>query len=201
MLQFPQTTTLPFPSKHRAHGRAQTLSPSAKRAGGYTLPMPTVRAQPLRLSRMDGLCALGESCDQYRRRARRLRHTLRNHPSRLQRSLARLASEIDDRPTPAAKSASALPTSLQARRFEIMVRDAMQKGPMRYSQRLAMLKMAGAIGLGRFEANLILAIEQNRQFPANVDEPSRNWKSPLTFVSVALIQSLILVGAWWIYRS
>jgi hypothetical protein len=153
---------------------------------------------------MDGLYALGESCDQYRRRARRLRHTLRNHPSRLQRSLARLASEINDRPTPAAKSASVLPASLQARRFEMMVREAMQKGPMRYSQRLAILKMAGAIGLGRFEANLILAIEQNRQFPAhpaNLDEPSRNSNSLFTFVCIALLQSLILVGAWWIWRN
>jgi len=201
VLQFPQTATLPFPSKHRAHGSAQTLSPSAKRAGGYTLPMPTVRAQPLRLSRVDGLCALGESCDQYRRRARRLRHTLRNHPSRLQRSLARLASEIDDRPTLPSKSSSVLPTSLPARRFEIIVNEAMQKGPMRYSQRLAMLKMAGAMGLGRFEANLILAIEQNRQFPANLDEPSQNWSALLTFVCVALLQSLILVGAWWICRG
>ncbi|HEV8291216.1 MAG TPA: hypothetical protein VGP94_04815 [Tepidisphaeraceae bacterium] len=162
--------------------------------------MPTVRAQPLRLSRVQGLCALGDPSDQYRRRARRLRHTLRNHPSRLQRSLARLASEIDDTPASVAKVGSVLPTSLQARRFEIMVREAMQKGPMRYSQRLAMLKTAAAMGLGRFEANLVLAIEQNRRFRIDFEVRSRDWSRLFTLAFIALVQALILVGAWWICR-
>ncbi|HEV8379331.1 MAG TPA: hypothetical protein VGP99_10815 [Tepidisphaeraceae bacterium] len=163
--------------------------------------MPTVRAQPLQLSRVQGLCALGEPSDQYRRRARRLRHTLRNHPSRLQRSLARLASEMDDSPADVTKTPSVLATSLAARRFEMMVREAMEKGPMRYSQRLAMLKTAAAMGLGRFEANLILAIEQNRQFPSNIEEPSRERGGFFTIVCVALVQSLIFLGALCIYRA
>jgi hypothetical protein len=142
---------------------------------------------------------LGEPSDQYRRRARRLRHTLRDHPSRLQRSLGRLASEMDDSPV-SAKS-SILPTSVPARQFEIMVRQAIQTAPMRYSQRLAMLKTAAAMGLGRFEANLILAIEQNRRFTSAIDQPSRNWSGVLMILSIALLQSLILVGAWFIYRS
>ena len=163
--------------------------------------MPTVRAQPLRLSRVEGLCALGESSDQYRRRARRLRHTLRNQPSRLHRSLARLASEIDNSPNLASGFASALPTSPQAQRFQLMVREAMEKSSMRYSQRLQMLKMASAMGLGRFEANLILAIEQNRHKPPGLEEPSQNWSAILTVISIALLQSIILIGAWWVYRA
>src|SRR5882672_4951809 len=159
--------------------------------------MPIVRAQPLGLSRVDRLCALGESSDQYRRRARRLRHTLRNQPSRLQRSLARLASELDDKPASPAR-ASILPTSIPARKFELMVREAMQKGPMRYSQRLVMLKTAAAMGLGRFEANLILAIEQNRQFPNKFEEPSRDWSGFFTMLYVAMLQTFILLGVWFI---
>src|SRR5258705_11150563 len=109
--------------------------------------MPAMRAQPLQLSRLQSLCALERPSDQYRRRARRLRHTLRNQPSRLQRSLARLASDMDDKPASPAR-ASILPTSIPAQKFELMVREAMKKGPMRYSHRLAMLKTAAAMGLG-----------------------------------------------------
>ena len=80
-----------------------------------------------------------------------------------------------------------------------MVREAMQKGPIRYSQRLSMLKTAAAMGLGRFEANLILAIEQNRQFPANLEAPTRNWSFACGFACILALQALILVGAWWIF--
>src|SRR5207253_9035389 len=121
--------------------------------------------------RVQSLCSSPDSCEQYRRRARRLRYTLRNHPSRLHRSLACLASQMNDRLAPL-KCSSILPTSLPARRFESMVRQAMEKGPMRYSQRIAMLKTAAAMGLGRFEATLILAIEQNRRFPSSTEQPA-----------------------------
>jgi hypothetical protein len=160
--------------------------------------MPAMRAQPLQLSRLQSLCALEQPCEQYRRRARRLRHTLRNQPSRLQRSLARLASEMNDRPA-APQASSILPTSIPAQKFEVLVREAMQKGPMRYSQRLAMLKTAAALGLGRFEANLILAIEQNRQSPTNFEAPRRNWTFACAFASFLVLQSLIAGAAWWIF--
>jgi len=82
-----------------------------------------------------------------------------------------------------------------------MVREAMEKGSMRYSQRLAMFKAASAMGLGRFEANLILAIEQNRQKPVDSAQPSRTWSGIVSFLTVALLQSLILLGAWLIYSA
>ncbi len=94
-----------------------------------------------------------------------------------------------------------LPTSPQAQRFQLMAREAMDNGPMRYSQRLEMLKTASAMGLGRFEANLILAIEQNRQKPIQFAASSRNWIGIVTFLTVALLQSLILAGVWWIVRA
>lgn len=147
---------------------------------------------------MQSLCALEEPSEQYRRQARRLRHTLRNQPSRLQRSLARLATQIDDTPKAPARS-SILPTSLPAQKFEMLVREQMAKGSMRYSQRLAMLKTAAAMGLGRFEANLILAIEQNRQSPAKIQAPARDWSFVCAFASFLLLQSLILSAAWWIF--
>ena len=83
----------------------------------------------------------------------------------------------------------------------MMVREAMETSPIRYSQRLEMLKMASAMGLGRFEANLILAIEQNRRKPLRLEEQSRNWNGLFTVTCIALLQSLILIGAWWILRA
>lgn len=160
--------------------------------------MPAVRAQPWRVSRLQSLCAIEERSDQYRRQARRLRHTLRDHPSRLQRALSRLSSEMDEEPSSPTRS-SILPTSIPAQKFEAEVRQEMQKGPMRYSRRLAMLKTAAAMGLGRFEANLILAIEQNRQVSTNIDSPARDWSFACAFASFLLLQALILVSAWWIF--
>ena len=174
------------------------LSASANRPAGYTLAMPAMRTQPLQLSRLQSLCAIEEPSDQYRRRARRLRHTLREHPSPLQRALSRLSSEMDEKPV-SGQRASILPTSIPARKFETMVREAMQNGPMRYSQRLSMLKTAAAMGLGRFEANLILAIEQNRQFPSMIQTTARNWTVTCALASVVLVQSLIITAAWWIF--
>jgi len=107
---------------------------------------------------------------------------------------------MDDRPA-YERTSSILPTSIPARKFELMVRQAMGKGPLRYSQRQAMIKTAAAMGLGRFEANLILAIEQNRQFPRNIEEPSRNWSGLFTVVCVAALQTVILLSAWLIYHS
>src|SRR3954463_6876374 len=133
--------------------------------------------------RMQSLCLSADRGEQYRRRARRLRHALRNQPSRLHRSLARLASQMNYSP-PAAASSSTLPTSPAAQRFESIVRQAMKESPIRYSQRLALLKTAAAIGVSPFEANLILAIEQNRVCASAVDQPSRNWSSVLTILCV-----------------
>jgi len=105
---------------------------------------------------------------------------------------------MDDSPA-SAQTSSILPTSIPAQKFEVLVREAMQKGPMRYSQRLAMLKTAAAMGLGRFEANLILAIEQNRQSPTSLEEPARRWTFACAFASFLLLQSLILGAAWWLF--
>lgn len=75
----------------------------------------------------------------------------------------------------------------------------MQPGPMRYSQRLTLLKTAAAMGLGRFEANLILAIEQNRNSSAIIGMPSRPWTGLAAILSISLLQALILVSAWWLF--
>jgi hypothetical protein len=77
-------------------------------------------------------------------------------------------------------------------------------GPvLRYSQRLVLLKDAERRGIGRFEANLIIAAVLHREGMGQEYEllPIGNrmgWLAPvLTFVG---LQSAILVGAWWVLR-
>jgi len=94
------------------------------------------------------------------------------------------------------------PTRLtRTTQFELMVRDALAAGRLRYSRRLALLKAAQAMGIGRFEANLILAVEQHRVQPVSMDEPRRSWFPIVTWLSAGLIQTLIIAAAWWVVRA
>lgn len=77
-------------------------------------------------------------------------------------------------------------------------------GPLlRYSQRLVLLEDAERRGIGRFEANLIIAAVLHRHGMAQEYElppvPSRmEWLAPvLTFVC---LQTAIVLGAWWVLR-
>jgi hypothetical protein len=62
------------------------------------------------------------------------------------------------------------------------------------------------MGIGRFEATLLIAAVQHREADAPVS-PTRNaspppdpaWKRPMRFVLTALsIQGLIAAAAWWV---
>ena len=73
-------------------------------------------------------------------------------------------------------------------------------GPvLRYSARLVLLQEAQRRGLGRFEANLIIAGVLHRAGMAQEYEmrpQSAQWLAPLmTFV---VVQSALLLGAWWV---
>ena len=75
------------------------------------------------------------------------------------------------------------------------------EGPvLRYSQRLALLRDAERRGIGRFEANLIIAAVLHRHGMGQEYElppvGRMGWVAPaLTFVGV---QSAIVLGAWWV---
>ena len=86
--------------------------------------------------------------------------------------------------------------------FAEYVRAQLDGPVLRYSQRLTLLKEAERRGVGRFEANLIIAkvlyqagLVQEYQFPP---EPRRAWLAPL--VTFIIVQTTILAGAWWVLR-
>jgi hypothetical protein len=73
------------------------------------------------------------------------------------------------------------------------------EGPvLRYSARLRLLKEAERRGLGRFEANLVIAGALHRVGMGHEYEmrPRAEWLAPvLTFL---VLQSALIVGAWWV---
>jgi hypothetical protein len=72
---------------------------------------------------------------------------------------------------------------------------------LRYSERLALLKEAGRRGIGRFEANLIIASVQHR---LSGKAPGTEERKPFRFtgtVAFLVVQGLILLGVWMTLRG
>lgn len=83
--------------------------------------------------------------------------------------------------------------------FARQVQTCLEDGQLRYSQRLKLLKLASELGIGRFEANLIIAIVQHRAERSTSTEHKLEKTSPLSAIAVfAIVQSLILIACWWI---
>jgi hypothetical protein len=84
--------------------------------------------------------------------------------------------------------------------FAEFVRARLDGPVLRYSQRLALIKEAERRGVGRFEANLIIAkvlyeggFAQEYELPP---KPTRGWVGPV--VAFAVVQSAIVAGVWWL---
>jgi hypothetical protein len=74
-----------------------------------------------------------------------------------------------------------------------------------YSQRLEMVDEAQRHGIGRFEANLIIAavlhragIAQETTAELKPTPSRRGWLLPA--LTIAFVQCLIVAGAWWVLR-
>ena len=141
----------------------------------------------------------------YRRRARRLRQKHRHDPARLVRSLTTLAAKTDSQakaelvPQPPQYAPSA--EAELGRRFAAEVASRLDGGMLRYSARAALLKRAEKLGIGRFEANLLIAMVVHAAKKAIVTEPGprRGW---VWGVAVGVIvEGLIALGIWWIVRG
>ena len=150
-------------------------------------------------------------CDAYRREARRLRGRYAGRPGLLQQSLKRLAQDArPTRATPASQRGRAVdedrhPTSAQsgsARRFADHLAEQMPSSVLRYSQRLELLRAARRFGVGRFEANLLIAAVLERRRSRAADgggEGGGGIGSVAADVAVFLVfQCAMLLGAWWV---
>src|SRR5690348_14197435 len=138
----------------------------------------------------------------YRREARRIRGRLADSPVERYSALRTLSQCHDetsgqgDQPTVRERS----PVSA----FGQIAADHIKNGVLSYSRRLQLLTTAQQLGIGRFEANLIIAAVQHRTAgmqgsdatSATLRLPVRKALPLLTFL---LIQSVILAGLWGIF--
>jgi hypothetical protein len=136
----------------------------------------------------------------YRAQARRIRARLAHRPLAMHRALANLNARVHPPPVerPAVRPAAGGVLPDTARCFQQIVIDQLHGPLMRYSQRLALLRQAQRLGIGRFHANLIIATVQHRlrhiAEPAD-SPPPRAWMYGRLAVAAAL-QAAILAAVW-----
>jgi hypothetical protein len=134
----------------------------------------------------------------YVRSARRLRARLGHDPQRLHESLNQLnrwhgRGDRDSRHSVLSPQSSALTLH-----FEKCVASQLTGGVLRYSTRVALLHQAKRLGIGRFEANLIIASIQHR-FGRQRPTPSpRRFHLPATLTTVIFAQTAIVLTLWWL---
>jgi hypothetical protein len=149
------------------------------------------------------------SSDQYRREARRLRCRHAGRPDRLQRSLKTLATRVT---LPPANQDTVAPTQVGSARVctgpaatfaERLAEQIPSSGILTYSARLQLLREAHRLGIGRFEANLLIAAGLQRRRDATTtrrtaDIAARGAFSPVVqLVTFLLIQGAFALVAWW----
>jgi hypothetical protein len=84
------------------------------------------------------------------------------------------------------------------------------EGPiLRYSRRLALLRLAEKMNIGRFEANLMIALIQHRLNEEMIPDSHNQEASPrpsafarlLPLITFLVVQSAIIWGTWRIFAS
>ncbi|HEX4125053.1 MAG TPA: hypothetical protein VHY37_10045 [Tepidisphaeraceae bacterium] len=114
----------------------------------------------------------------YCREARRLRCVHARRPARMYREIAGLSAKYNAMPRPASESAPAAlvappkpiaavavrisPRPIFAEKVSAELAGDLAGDVLTYSKRQALLNEAGRMGIGRFEANLVIAEEQHR---------------------------------------
>jgi len=130
----------------------------------------------------------------YRREARRLRGRLSRQPVELYRSLRDLSDRHDRIYAELAEQAPIEQSPTSA--FADQVFESLEDGILPFSRRLALLGAAEEFGIGRFQANLIIAAVQHQHGAADGDEPRQRQLCLLPILVFLLVQSLILAGIW-----
>lgn len=137
---------------------------------------------------------------EYRRRARRIRRVFARQPGPRMRALCDLAHTTNaDRAETAPDPVITLPAGA-AHTFAGVVRQRMDGPVLRYSHRARLLREAEQRGIGRFEANLIIAAVQHQRRPVRSESDpvtSRSSWTPI-FAGFCATQCAVLMGLWWL---
>jgi len=113
------------------------------------------------------------------------------------RSLTDLAHQVNPHRSAPAPDASRV-AKKRTESFADAVRAQLDGPTLRYSARIHVLKQAKRHGLGRFEANLIIAaVQHETRLPESRADRQEHldWMPLLT---IAVAQASILAGVWWL---
>jgi hypothetical protein len=138
---------------------------------------------------MDQAMTISDATADYLRRSRRARARHAPDSPALYRALKSIADEHDQTPQ--------TPRTVEERFAEYVDRQ-LEAGILRWSRRAKLLKMAERAGIGRFEANLIIASVQYRHGMKLAPDarPSRRWLAPV--LAFAAVQGAIVAGVWYL---
>jgi hypothetical protein len=131
------------------------------------------------------------SSDEYRRRARKLRARHANDLVALHQALSELAQQTDQ------LAASQPKVEGPAGGFAQLVAQELEGPVLRYSKRQELLREAERRGIGRFEANLIIAAVQHQSDrPARANSSCSNYDSWRAGVAACAVQGLIFLAMY-----
>lgn len=137
------------------------------------------------------------------RQARKLRATYAHKPAEMHRRLSRLTL-AEPRTSPGASVADESFDCSGERAFRRLVERTIRDDAsviLRFSQRLELLKEAARRGIGRFQANLIIAsVEHELRTDGNRAAPIKAPSILSAWVLFATLQSAILTGFWRLVR-
>jgi hypothetical protein len=142
---------------------------------------------------------VSEATLQYCRTARRLRHRLRHSPAALHVSLRSLkpAQPVDVRPLRKVPSILDAPA---AEKFAILVKYSLIGTLLPYSARQALIRKAGRMGIGRFDANLIIATVQHRMGGSPIVAEQEPHTSKWVYATAIGVQVIIGLGLYVLFR-
>jgi hypothetical protein len=145
---------------------------------------------------------LNQPADLYRRRARRIRGQHGGNPGELYRSLRDLSDRYDSTYGSSSDRAVFVRPATRADDFASQIVEKIRSGVLSYSDRLELLGEAEKHGIGRFDANLIIAGVQHRYASRAAPEPpqvNRKVSALDLFAAFVLVQVLILFLAWTVF--
>jgi hypothetical protein len=81
------------------------------------------------------------------------------------------------------------------------VEESLDGQELRYDERQRLLKRAEHFGIRRFDANLIIAMVQERgeKQAASSEVPRKNPVAVSIAATFLIVQSAIIAGAWWVF--
>lgn len=131
----------------------------------------------------------------YRQAARRIRARLGHRPPAMFAALRDLATAQPSAPAPVTGEDRATPQPA-GEAFSELVLDHLEGPVLRFHVRQKLLRRADEMGLGRFEANLLVALVEHRHRQMTPISPlptRRAWPKIAVFL---LIQAAIIAAAW-----